>query len=368
MEIGGAERQVVALARGLRRGGHEVAVAVFYTGGAFEEELRAAGVPIHDLEKRGRWDLLGFMLRLGALVRKERPDVLHSYLGGPNVFAALLKPLFPSLKVVWGIRSAMSDLSAYDRVTRMSPRLEVLASAGADAIIANSDAARRQAAAAGMEERKIEVISNGIDTTLFSPDLDGRARLRGEWGVPEGAPLIGMVARLDPVKNHSLFLKAAALAAGACPSARFVCVGDGAPEYRRALERLGLELGLAERLIWAGRRKATSAVYSALEVAVLSSDSESFPNVVAEAMACGTPVVVTDTGDASVIVGDTGAVVPRQDPAALSAGILGLLGRGREQASARARSRIEQAYSEELLVERTERVLQRVLQGELSPC
>jgi glycosyltransferase involved in cell wall biosynthesis len=366
LEVGGAERQMVTLARGLRRGGHHVSMAVFYGGGCFEADLRADGVPIHDLGKRGRWDTFRCLARLARLVRSERPDVVHAY-PGPSVFAAALKPLFPSVKVVWGIRSANSDLSAYDWVTRVAPRLEALVSPLADAIVANSHAARRQAVANGMSERKIVVIPNGIDCERFRPDPAGRERLRTKWGVLPGAPLVGMVARLDPVKNHPTFLRAAARVAERRVDARFVCVGGGGqPSYERALDRLASELGLTGQLTLAGELGVSSAVYSALDVAVLSSDAESFPNVVAEAMACGTPVVVTNTGDMALIVGDTGAVVPPRDPAALADAILATLERTRVAGgvlSARARARIEHEYSVARLIDRTAQALERVLAG-----
>jgi glycosyltransferase involved in cell wall biosynthesis len=367
LESGGAERQLVALARGLRRGGHETAVAVLYGGGPFADDLRGAGVPLHALGRRSRWDLR-FLPRLARLVRSERPDAILTYLGGPNVFAAISKPLFPSVKVVWGLRSAMHELPAAPRgdwLRAIAPRVESLVSGLADAIVANSHAARSEAMARGMDGAKIFVVPNGIDCAFFRPDAAGRARVRAEWGIPERAPLVGMVARLDPVKNHAAFLAAAAMVAAARADARFVCVGRGEGPYRGELARMAQGLGLADRLTWAGERSVTSAVHSALDVAVLSSDSESFPNAVAEAMACGTPVVATDTGDLALLVGDTGVVVPRRDPAALASGILRTLDRldAGDQLRGRTRERIEREYSVELLVARTERTLREVVGG-----
>ena len=99
---GGAERQMVTLARALRARGHAVSIAVFYAGGPLEAELRAAGVPVHVLGKRHRWDIAGFGMQLVQLIRRERPDILHGYLQIPNLICAALKPLFPRVRVVWG--------------------------------------------------------------------------------------------------------------------------------------------------------------------------------------------------------------------------------------------------------------------------
>jgi glycosyltransferase involved in cell wall biosynthesis len=365
LNVGGAQRQLVALMRGLHSRGHDISVAVFYGGGVFEDEVRAEGIPIHDLRKRGRFDTLTFMARFIRLVRSERPQIVHAYMGGANLFAAALKPMLPPVKLVWGIRSAMSDLSAYDWGTHVSSRLERLVSPIADCVIANSEAARRQAVADGMREDRIVVIPNGIDTERFRHDPAGRLQLREEWGIPARARLVGVVARLDPIKGHDTFLRAAAAIVAARRDVRFVCVGTGNPDYRAKLEGIASELGLSQVLVWAGERRVTRAIYSALDVAVLASnDGESFPNVVGEAMACGTPCVVSDTGDARLIVDDPQAVFPPRDPQALARAVLRMLDRlaaADGDVSSRGRARVENEYSLQKLLSRSERVLERLL-------
>ena len=145
LNVGGAQRQLVAVARGLRRAGHDVSAAVFYGGGVFEADLRGDGVAVHDLRRRGRWDTVQSLARLVRLVRLEKPDVLHAYMGLANLYAALLRPFAPSVKIVWGIRSALESLKPYGWMSRLAERLERAVSPLADAIVANSEAARRQA-------------------------------------------------------------------------------------------------------------------------------------------------------------------------------------------------------------------------------
>jgi glycosyltransferase involved in cell wall biosynthesis len=366
LDLGGAERQLVALARGLHGRGHDVAVAVFYAGGRFEPELRASGVDVHDLGKRGRWETLGFLRRLAERVGAFRPDVLHAYMEA-NVFAALAKPLFPPVKIVWGIRSAKSDFRHYDPVARFYPWFERALAAIPDAAIVNSMAARRQAIANGLAPRKVLVVPNGIDCAAFAPDPAGRARLRARWGVGDRELVVGMVARLDPVKNHANFVRAAARVAATRRDVRFVCVGDrgSRPGYRASLERLAAGLHVAGRLVWADEGKVSSAVYSAFDLAVLSSDvGESFPNVLGEAMACGRPVVTTDSGDAALIVGDPRAVARPRDDVALARCILSALdGIAPGAAFAGLRARIQAEYSLDLLAARTERALEAVRTG-----
>lgn len=368
LDVGGAERQLVALARGLTLRGHHVSVAVFYGGGAFEEELREDGIPIHHLRKRGRWETIRFLARLARLVRAEHADLLHAYMDA-NVFAAAVKPFIPGVKVVWGIRSARSDFRQYDRLAVLYPGIERALSSAADAVIVNSMAAARQAIAAGLPAARVVVIPNGIDCVQFRPDPVGRAEVRRRWGIADAEVVVGMVARLDPVKNHANFIRAAATVGARRPRVRFVCVTDttGSPGYRDGLTRLAAELGLSGRLAWADEGKVTRAVYSALDVAVLSSDTgESFPNVIGEAMACDRACAVTDSGDAAAIVGDTGAVAPPRDPAALALGIAALVDRvvgSSGSASPGARARIEDTFSLALLTTRTEEALEGVLRG-----
>ena len=364
LDLGGAERQLVALSQGLQQRGHDVSVAVFYGGGRFEAELRARNVEVHDLQKRGRWDVVRFLARLAGLVRRLRPDILHSYMEA-NLFAAALKVVLPSVRLVWGIRSAKSDFSKYGKVARLYPWLERAFAGLPDAVIVNSSAARLRAMANGLAERKITVVPNGIDCDVFRPEPVGGGALRTKWGIPDGKIVVGLVARLDPVKNHANFLRAAARVAATRPDVVFTCVADATstPGYQQQLGALATELGLAGRLTWANEGKVSGAVYSALDVAVLSSNvGESFPNVIGEALACGRPAVSTDSGDAALIVDDPDLIAPPDDSIALARCILVAVQRlppGRAF-SEPLRKRILDHYSLATLAVRTERALEGV--------
>jgi len=361
LDPGGAERQLVALARGLKERGHDVQVVLFYTGGVYDVELAEAGVCVIDLSKKGRWDILPFLSRLVRLLRKEHPSVLHSYLGVPNILATVLKPLLPGTRIVWGVRSSNMDLSRYDRLTRLAYWLECRLAHFADCIIANSHAGKHYAVANGFPENKMVVIPNGIDTKYFRFDLEERRRTRSAWGIGENEILVGLTARLDPMKDHPTFLQAASRIAREHHDVRFVCVGDGPAAYAETLKQQAAALGLNSRLIWAGARDDMPAVYSALDIASSSSSfGEGFSNTIAEAMVCGVPTVVTDVGDSAWIVGGTGVVVPHSDPGALTQGILNLIAMPAEQRQAlggQARSRIVAEFGIDNLVQATERAL-----------
>lgn len=356
MDLGGAERQLAILASGLRRSGHQVKVAVFYKGGPLESELNAGGVPVIYLGKKGRWDVLGFIVNLVRTVRKENPDVLYGLMGIPNVLIAMLKPFFPKVHIVWGVRSSYMDWNQYDWPPRLAFWLEVWFSRLADLIICNSWAGMDYSKQRGLPASKLVVIPNGIDTQFFFQNSEAGEVVRREWSVQRKEKLIGLIARLDPMKDHPTFLKAAALLNRENNDVRFVCVGDGSEPYKSKLLTLAKSLGLEGCLIWAGERNDMPAVYNALDLLVSSSSGEGFPNTVGEAMACGVPCVVTDVGDAARIVGDTGMVVPANDPTALKHGIVTML-RNLEAngklPGVRARERILEEYNVEKMISKT---------------
>ncbi|MFZ5893971.1 MAG: glycosyltransferase [Myxococcota bacterium] len=357
---GGAEGQLISLAKSLHAAGVSTLVVLFYSGSPGEDELRRAGVSVHSLGKSSRWDSLGFFRRVVGLLKREQPDIFYGFLPTPNILAAFMKPLFPRMRIVWGVRSSRIDLTPYGRFVRGAYALQRLLAPAADLIIANSFAGRDYLLELGYPRERTLVIANGFDTQRFSPDPEGRARVRDSWGFKDEHWVIGLVARADPVKGHELFLSAAARAAALAPELRFVCVGL-AKESQAALRVEANRLGLAERLVMDGSRPDVVAVYSALDVLCMCSFSEGFPNVVAEAMACGVPCVVSDVGDAARIVEHTGLVVPTGDVAALAQAFVESLTRlcpRRFELASAARQRIVDGFEQSRIAADTIRHLE----------
>jgi len=355
--VGGTERQLVELAKALDRGVFDVAVLCFYSGGPLANELVAAGIPVVSLRKRGRWEIVRFLARLAAELRRRRPDIVHGYLTGPNLMASVMKAILPSTRIVWGIRASTFETTG--PLERMLARLEALLSSSADLVIVNSAAGLDYCRAAGFVRDRCTLIRNGVDVTRFSPAAAPKSRQRTLWGIQADALVIGLIGRLDPMKDHPTFLRAAAILAQSRPAARFVCIGDGPQAYLSQLRALAAQLGIGEKVVWTGTIDDMPSAYGALDICCSSSFGEGTPNCVTEAMACAVPCVVTDVGDSRIVVGETGEVVPPRDPAALAAGLEAMARRIAldPQPGIAARERIVAGFSLPRLVRETSHAL-----------
>ncbi len=371
LEIGGAERQLSLLAAGLDRKRFAPLILTFYPGGEFEKALLDAGVEVRCLNKSGRWDLLSFQYKLTMALRAFNPHLVHAFQGPPNLLALLARPFVSKMRVIWGFRASNTDLGSYDYSRRLVALAMRLSSRRMDMAIANSHAGRHHAVSMGFDSRKFYVVENGIDTGRFVRDMMAGANVRREWGIPTEAPLIGLVARLDVKKDHTTFLTAAAQIAASHPSIRFACIGWGSQQRLKQLQLLACNLGIEEKVTWAGVRSDMQAVYSALDINTLTSKfGEGFPNSVGEAMAVGLPCIVTDCGDAAAIVGETGIVVAPGDAIALAAGWEEILSMPKEKLKGlkgRCRDRIVEHYSTESMIAKSATLYAGLSHGCLEP-
>ena len=358
LDIGGAERQAVALARALHQRQHTVTVMVFYPGGEMTGTLETAGVSVISLDKKGRWDLIPFIWRLVRQIRTSQADVVQSYLSVANTLSVLIKPFIGRRQVIWGIRAADIDLSHYNWLFSLTWWIERHLACCADKIIVNSRAGQVYALKNGFPERAMVVIPNGIDSARFIVNRAAGLRLRREWGVAEDTVLIGLIGRLDPIKGHGLFIRAAAALLKKAPEVRFICVGGSSGAYYQEHKQLAEQLGITTQLLWVDVTEDMVSLYNALDCLTNCSQSEGFSNVIGEAMACAVPCVVTDVGDSSWLVGSGGIVVPPNQPAALCDAWRELLAdqQQRVDLGERGRQRVVAEFSVARLLEQTEQV------------
>jgi glycosyltransferase involved in cell wall biosynthesis len=218
----------------------------------------------------------------------------------------------------------------------------------------------------GYAEHKLTVIPNGIDTDEFHADGEARFSVRSELGIPPSTPLVGLVARFDPQKDHRNFVQAAAAVHACRPDVHFLLCGiDVNLENVKLAGWIGAA-GLQGCFHLLGDREDVSRLTAALDVAALSSTSEALPNVVGEAMACGVPCACTDVGDAAGMVGETGRIVPPKNPRALAEAITSLLAMDEAQRArlgSVARSRIRERYLISDVALRYQSLYQELLEG-----
>ncbi len=353
LNTGGAEMALLRLLEGMNRDRFEMQVVCMIPVGSVGEQIRALGIPVISLEMPpGRPTLHGFR-QLVELLKKTNPDILQTWLYHADLLGLFAAKLANIPVVVWNVRNAEIEFLQARPLSYLVVKICARLSGWPNAVVINSLSGKTIHANLGYRPKEWDYIPNGIDTSRFFPDNSARERVREEWHVAPSELLIGIVGRLDPQKNHPAFLEAASLVQKQRADVHFVCIGTGSTSYQKKMVELADQLKLSN-LLWTGLRQDMSAVDNALDVLVSSSISEGFPNVIAEAMACGKPCVVTDVGDSASLVGETGFNVPASQPQALAKAIIQMINLSeteRARLGEKARQRIIEKFSLEKMVQ-----------------
>jgi glycosyltransferase involved in cell wall biosynthesis len=310
---GGAERHLIELWKRIDRERFEVVVACFRREGAFLAEAESLGWPVRELAVGRRiYGAAGFagFARLVHLVRDVRPQVIHGYLFGPNLYAALAGRLAGVPAVV----VAKRNLDAFE--TRRQVLAQRLAHRLATQVTAVSEAVADSVVALGVPRARITVIPNGVDAARFVPPAPVEEARRALGA--DASPLVGSVGCLAARKDYGTLLEALRLLGDRGLAFRAALVGDG-PD-RDALEARATALGLAGRVRFLGERDDIERLLPGMDVFVLSSREEGIPNALLEAMAAGRACVATAVGGTPEVLrdGETGWLVPPGEPGALA--------------------------------------------------
>ncbi len=283
---------------------------------AFLESLGSTVDCLH--MPRGRLTLKGLRM-LYRRIKAIDPDVVQTWMYHADLVGGVLARLAGYRAVVWGIRQSNIVQAGNSRLSFMVMKLCAHLSGYVPARIACcSEQAVGPHLDVGYRADKFTIIPNGYSLDRIRPDREARMRFRQGLSIDAQTVVLGMVARFDPLKDHeNLFTALHLLKRKKQP---FVCLlaGEGMTNANQALAAMVDAAGVGKHLRLIGPCEDVPAIMNALDIHVLSSASEGFPNVLAEAMACGTPCVSTDVGDAALILGGTGWLVPRQDPERLA--------------------------------------------------
>jgi glycosyltransferase involved in cell wall biosynthesis len=333
------------------------------------EKMQAIGVRVRTLGMKASVPNPLLVLRLAQWIRGSKPDVIQTWMCHPNFIGAFAARLAGNVPVVWGIHDSGLDSSMGNRRTTLVIRACALLSRKyAARIVCCSEASLRLHKELGYAAEKLEVIPNGFDVEQFKPDPAAHASLRKELGIPAETLLIGIAARFHPHKDHHNFVEAAARLHKELPAVHFLLCGLDITWQNSQLAAWIEAAGLRDCCHLLGVRQDVSRLFAGMEIATTASCSEAFPIVIGEAMACGTPCVVTDVGDSALIVGETGVVVPPGDPDALAEAWRKLIEAGpavRRRLGMAARHRVQQHFALPAIVERYQTIYAQLAVGAL---
>ena len=363
---GGIENQFMALGRSLDPSRFALEFACLRRWGAFADEVEQRQIPLLECNVTSFCSVsaISQQARLARHIARHRIDIVHAYSFYGNLFAVPPARMAGVPVVIASIR----DRAPY--LTPMQKRAQRWACQFADCILVNAMAVKEWLIGEGYEASKIVVIPNGVELNRFERS-EGAASPFRALGVPEGAPVVLVVSRLNPLKGLEPFLEAAALVAREVPSARFVIVGDTNPNerpYWSILTNLTGRLGLTERVTFAGLRRDVPQLLAAATVSVMPSLNEALSNVLLESMAAGAPLVATRVGGTPEAIdhGANGLLVPPGDPVTMARAIAELL---TDPVKARrlgvaARQAINERFSMERMVSATEQLYHALLDGQ----
>ena len=364
LDPGGAEIMLFKLISALDPETFESLVVSMTGPGVVGKKIEQSGLKMHSLGmSKGRLSLTGLIKWL-QLLKREKPDILQTWMYHANLLGILTAKLFFPSKVVWNIRCSNIEFNRYKRLTYWVMKVSAWLSSFPFAIVVNSRKGSDFHTELGYHPKKWEIIFNGFDLTRFNIDPVAREEVRRELGISPEKIVVGLISRFDYMKDHETFLSAARLISQNREDICFLLVGAGVTRENEFFALYLADNQLEDRLILLGYREDIPRIINALDISTSSSVGEGFPNIIGESMACGIPCVVTDVGDSSFLIGETGILVPPRDPRALAEGLeklIAMKAKDRWTLGASARERIVSLFSIEKITRQYEELYLRIL-------
>ncbi len=347
LSTGGAERSLFNLLSGGLGQAGETAVLSLTDEGTYGEHISGLGIRVYTLNMRRGLPSISALIRLRRVVCDFRPDLIQGWMYHGNLLALLAGKLTVGHPAIaWNVRHSLHSIEKEKRLTRLVIRANSWLSSKADKILYNSRISQVQHEAFGFAADRGMMIPNGFNLDELEADPDKRKMMRCAFGIDDNEMVVGHVARFHPLKNHAGFLQAAVLLLQTHPDVSFLLVGRDVDLDNPALSGI-VPANLIYRFRFLGERGDVHDVMQALDIFCLSSTSEAFPNVLAEAMSLGKPCVATDVGDCRDILGNSGVAVPPGETRALAEALVWLLEQSPEKVvelGVHARERIQNNY------------------------
>ena len=349
---GGAESLLSRLLPRLT-GRFDITVYSLRTTGVHGETLARHGIAVHALGVSSSLSLPRALHRLTAQLRATAPSIVQSHLYHADLIGGWAAHRAGIRSVIWGIHNSGLGWATMKPATRAVIRACAWSSRKIpNRIVTCSQSAIAQHVAVGYDPDRFNFIPNGFDLEQFAFDPTAAASVRQELDIPSGSPIVGMVARMDPQKDHATFVAMAGLLHRQRPDVHFVLVGHGVDEVDGQVSAQIAQAGIGSVCRLLGRRPDVARLMSGFDVLVSSSMAEAFPLVIGEAMATTLPCVATDVGDSAYLLGDTGRIVPPKDPHGLASATIDLLSlspASRRMLGERGRARIAKCFDLNLI-------------------
>ncbi len=277
--------------------------------------VKCLQMPSGRLSLKGVWELMSFISRMS-------PTVIQTWMYHGSLIGSIAAKLVSSAPVFWSIHHGNLSVGTVKRTTRfVSNVLKYFSYFIPRAIIYCAHQSFSFHASLGYSKNKSVVIQNGYNFDKFKPDDLAREQFRESLSIRPDVPVFGMVARLDPQKDHKNLFEAISILKQSDDFFLFILVGSGMMPDNNKIIEVADQFDVKDRLIFLGQRQDIPVVMNGIDIHVLSSLGEAFPNVLAESMACGTPCVSTDVGDAALILGENGWIVRPRSPEDLANGM-----------------------------------------------
>jgi glycosyltransferase involved in cell wall biosynthesis len=349
LKQGGAETTLFKLLSGIERSKFENYVVSLREEGVFSTKIKQLGFDVKCLNYPPGVPNPKMIYDTMKVINNYKPDLTKTWMYHGNLIGGLAGCLGKRSPIIWGIRHGSMDTGSTKTATRLVAQLGAkLSKFIPTKIVVSSDSSLEYHASIGYSREKLVVIHNGVNLDDFRPDVAKRQTMRSELGFGPDELVIGTVSRFHQDKDIPTFLNAASILLRDKPYTKFVLCGHGLTVDNLIASKYLADSTLLSACHLLGPRVDIPEMLNGLDIFTLPSATESFPNVLVEAMASGLPCVTTDVGDCAFVVGDTGLIVPPQNPEALAQAwsqLSDMTGLERENTGEKARQRVIEYFT-----------------------